>query len=336
MEQKYHHFTLKDRIVIASLQAQGRSVRQIATALDRAPSSISRELKRNLAAQSYKPVFANQQSKARRWTGSKLERNDALREGVLTGLIYGLSPEQIAGRMALEKRPLQVSHETIYRFIYAQIARHKDYSWRLYLPQAKSKRGFRKRQSGAFGCTIKSRVSIAKRPLFIEARKQPGHWEADLLLFSDKKSNVLVTQERASRFTHLAKQSDRTAQRVADNLGSWFSTMPQSLRRSLTQDNGVEFAHHYKLNASLALKTYFCDRHSPWQKGGIENMNGRLRRYLPLNLDFNSLSDKILKNIQDLINTTPRKCLGFKTPAELFNPQLLHFECESTFPRARE
>ena len=117
MEQKHHHFTLEDRIVIADLQTQGRSMRQIATALDRAPSSVSRELKRNLGAQFYKPVFANQQSKARRWTGSKLERNDALREVVLAGLTYGLSPEQIAGRMGLEKRSLQVSHETIYRFI---------------------------------------------------------------------------------------------------------------------------------------------------------------------------------------------------------------------------
>ena len=336
MEQKYNHFTLEDRIVIAGLQAQGRSIRKIAAALDRAPSSISRELKRNRAAQSYKPVFADQQGKARRWTGSKLERNDVLREVVLGALTYGLSPQQIAGRMALEKRPISISHETIYRFIYAQIKRHNDYSWRNFLPQAKSKRGHFKGPNFGFVGNIKSRVSIVKRPLYINARKQLGHWETDLLLFSNKKSNILVTQERASRFVRIVKQQDRTANRIATNLGLWFQTLPQHMRRTLTQDNGVEFAHHYKLNTSFSLKTFFCDPHSPWQKGGIENINGRLRRYLPINTDFQNLSDQALQNIEDKINNTPRKCLGFKTPAELFSKHVLHFKCESTFPPSRE
>ena len=108
------------------------------------------------------------------------------------------------------------------------------------------------------------------------------------------------------------------------------------MRRSLTQDNGVEFTQHYKLKADLSLKTYFCDRHSPWQKGGIENMNGRLRRYLPRGIDFKNLSPETLLAIQDRINNTPRKCLGFKTPAELFSKHVLHFKCESTFPPPRE
>ena len=335
MEQNYHHFRLEERIIIANLQAQGQSIRQIAAALDRAPSSISRELKRNRGAHSYNPAFADQQDKARRWTGSKLERNDALREAVLERLSCGLSPEQIAGRMALEKQSFRVSHETIYRFIHAQIKRHKDYSWRNFLPQAKSGRGWFKSATIGTGGSIKNRVSIAKRPLYIKARKQIGHWEADLMLFSDKKSNILVTQERASRFVHIVKQPDRTANRISANLDLWFKTMPQELRRTLTQDNGVEFAHHHKLNTSFALKTYFCDPHSPWQKGGIENLNGRLRRYLPLNTDFPNLSDQALREIEDRINNTPRKCLGFKTPAELFSKNVLHSKCESTSPLSR-
>ena len=330
MEQKYSHFTLEDRIVIANLQAQGRSIRQIAAALDRAPSSISRELKRNRAAQSYKPVFADQQGKARRWTGSKLERNDKLREVVLQALCNGLSPEQVAGRLALERSVLQISHETIYRFIYAQIDRHQNFAWRHFLTKAKFKRGWRRHKTPAGIDNIKDRISIANRPLYINARRQPGHWEADLIVFTDKKSNILVMQERTSRFIHLAKQQDRTAARIAANLATWFKTMPAKLRRTLTQDNGVEFAHHYKLNSDLSLKTYFCDPHSPWQKGGIENINGRLRRYLPLNTDFQNLSDHQLQNIEDKITNTPRKCLGFKTPAELFNKHVLHFKCEST------
>ena len=336
MAQEYSHFTLEDRIVIAGLQAQGRSIRQIAADLDRAPSSVSRELRRNAAAQGYKPAYADQLGRARRWTGSKLERNDALRELVLGGLTYGLSPEQIAGRMALEKRPLLVSHETIYRFIYAQMARHNDYSWRNFLPQAKSKRGHFKRSTIGTVEHIKNRISIAERPLYINARKQAGHWETDLILFSDKKSNILVTQERSSRFVHIVKQSDRTATSIATNLDIWFKTLPRELRRTLTQDNGVEFAHHYKLNTSFALKTFFCDPHSPWQKGGIENINGRLRRYLPLNTDFQNLSEYDLQNIEDRLNNTPRKCLGYKTPNELFQKHVLRFKCESTFPPARE
>ena len=336
MGKSYKHFTDEERSELARLQAQGCSKRQIAAALDRAPSSVSRELRRNQGAKSYNPIQAKQRARSRRWTGSKLERDGALRTRVLGHLACGLSPEQITGRLLLEGSPFRISHETIYRFIYAQIARHKDYSWRHYLPHAKFKRGLRKGRTGGAGFTIKNRVSIAQRPRFIEARKQVGHWEADLLLFSNKKSNVLVTQERASRFIHLARQSDRTAGRVAENLSTWFKTMPPALRRSLTQDNGVEFAHHHKLGEALALKTYFCDRHSPWQKGGIENMNGRLRRYLPLDIDFKNLSPHTLQAIQDRINNTPRKCLGFKTPAELFTKHVLHFKCESTFPPARE
>ena len=156
------------------------------------------------------------------------------------------------------------------------------------------------------------------------------------MLFSDKKSNILVTQERASRFVHIVKQSDRTANSIATNLDLWFKTLPKLLRRTLTQDNGVEFAHHHKLNSSFSLKTYFCDPHSPWQKGGIENINGRLRRHLPLNTDFQSLSSKALQDIEDTINNTPRKCLGYRTPAELFSKHVLHFKCESTFPLSWE
>ena len=335
MEQKYRHFTLEDRIEIANLQAHGRSIRQIAAALDRAPSSISRELRRNRAAQVYKPVFADQQGRARRWTGSKLERDEGLRTFVLQALSAGLSPEQVVGRMILEKYPARLSHETIYRFIYAQMARYTDYAWRNYLPQAKSKRGRFKPPTLGTVQHIKDRVSIAKRPRHINTRKQPGHWEVDLMLFSGKKSNILVTQERASRFVHIVKQADRTANSIATNLDLWFKTMPKPMRRTLTQDNGVEFAHHYKLNATFSLKTFFCDPHSPWQKGGIENINGRLRRHLPLNTDFQNLSPQVLQIIEDQINNTPRKCLGYKTPAEIFSKHLLHFKCESTSPRSR-
>ena len=120
-----------------------------------------------------------------------------------------------------------------------------------------------------------------------------------------------------------------------DRIKRWFQALPPQLRRSLTQDNGPEFFQHHQLNP-LGVKTYFCHPHSPWQKGGIENTNGRLRRYIPRGTDPDSFSDKDLNELASRLNHTPRKCLGFKTPAEAFSNQLLHFKCESTFPRSRE
>lgn len=263
-------------------------------------------------------------------------RQPALYERVMTKLVMGWSPEQIAGRLAREHSALKISHESIYRFIYAEIARTNDYSWRRLLPRGKSKRGRRRRRHGPVE-HIKDRVSIDKRPVFVNRRRQAGHWEADLLMLSDKKHNLLVAQERTSRFTFLAKQDGKAAQPTVDRLKAWLAPLPFSLRRSLTQDNGPEFFLHHQL-APLGLKTFFCDPRSPWQKGGVENMNGRIRRFIPLKTKPDSFSDNDLQALADRLNSTPRKCLGFKTPAEVFSKLLhpLHFKCESTFPLSRE
>ena len=150
------------------------------------------------------------------------------------------------------------------------------------------------------------------------------------MMFGNKKDNLLVAQERHSRFIFIAKQPDKKALRVAARLKSWFYPLPSSLRQTLTQDNGVEFARHYLLNKTLNIKTYFCDPHSPWQKGGIENANGRLRRFIPKTTKPDKLSHRDVQNIAAKCNNTPRKCLDFQTPAEVFSKQLLHFKCEST------
>lgn len=337
MAQDYTHLALDDRCSIASLHQAGNSIRQIAAALDRSPSTVSRELKRNHATSlGYSPSYADQQARARRWTGSKLQRDDALRNLVLNSLAAGWSPEQVAGRLQRQKADTTISHETIYRFIYDQIRRTKDYSWRRYLPRAKFKRGFRGRPGGSSVQNIKDRVPISKRPLYISARRQPGHWEADYLLFSRYGDAVLVAQERSTRFLLLAKPASRKADPTAKQLIAWLAPLPRQLRRSLTQDNGTEFANHHKLRDRLAISTYFCNPHSPWQKGGIENANARLRRFLPRSADLRQCSVNQIKAIAFSYNHTPRKCLGFATPAELFSKALLHFERESTFPLARE
>ena len=150
MGEHYEHLALEERCHIAQLRAEGRSVRQIAAAVDRPPSTISRELTRNSGAQlGYKPAYAQEQARARRWTGSRLERDDALRTVVLGCLARGWSPEQVAGRLAQERAERVLSHESIYRFIYAQIRRTNDGSWRRFLPRAKFKRGWRGRKGGS-------------------------------------------------------------------------------------------------------------------------------------------------------------------------------------------
>lgn len=331
MGQKYKQFSLEERYDLARLLADGQSIRQIAAALDRAASSVSREVRRNSGAKvGYKPDYANEQNWARRWRGSRLVRQPALYELVMAKLVMGWSPEQISGRLALEHSAISISHESIYRFIQAQIDRTQDYSWRHLLPRGKGKRGWGRRSHRPMD-HIKDRVSIDKRPLFIDRRRQPGHWEADLMMLSDKKHNLLVAQERSSRYTFIAKQDTKFAQPTVDRIKGWLEPLPSALRRSLTQDNGPEFFLHHQLNP-LGIKTYFCDPHSPWQKGGVENMNGRIRRFIPLKTAPDSFSDDNLQELADMLNATPRKCLGFKTPAEVFSKffQPLHFECEST------
>ena len=329
MGKQYEHFTLEERCTIARLQQAGQSIRQIAAALDRSPSSISRELKRNHGRQvGYKPAYAEQQAAARRWKGSRLERDAELRDLVLGGLRRGWSPEQVAGWLERRKVPTTVSYETIYRFIYAQIRRTNDGAWRNYLPRAKYKRGRRAKRSSP-ASFIKDRMPIALRPQAVQQRRTYGHWEADLMLFAAPGQVILVAHERKSRLLLLAKQPSKAALPAADQLIAWFQALDRRLRKTITFDNGTEFAQHHILADELGIRTFFCDPHSPWQKGAIENAIGRLRRPLPRCTNLKAIDDQLLDACLAAYNNTPRKCLGFRSPAEVFL-KLLHFKCEST------
>lgn len=335
MGRRYVQLCLEDRCTIARLQAEGWSIRQIAAAVDRAPSTIARELKRNRGREvGYKPGYAQDRARARRWVGCRLDREPELRGAVLERLAQGWSPEQVAGRLARDAGRRLISYESIYRFIYAQIARTKDYGWRHYLPRAKSKRGFRGRRGGSTARLIEGRVSVAERPSAAADRSRAGHWEADTILFARYGQAALAILERRTRIMLATRPRDRTAERVARHLIRLFTPMPPQLRQTITFDNGSEFAGHGRLH-KLAMGTYFCDPYSPWQKGSVENAIGRLRRFLPRKTDLASLPDKQFKALVSAYNNTPRKCLDFRTPAEAFC-EVLQFECESTFPLARE
>jgi transposase, IS30 family len=324
MGRCYGQLSLEERVEIYRLHADGRSQNKIASALGRAPSTISRELQRNgqrskVWPGGYEPVRAQQLAeRRRRWDGRfKLARQADLRNHVGKSLAMGHSPEQIAGRLALEHGRVIISHESIYRFIYHRTAQ-KDY-WHRLLPCHKLKRGRRRRPGGSPASFIKHRRSISERPAEIEGRAVPGHWEADFMLFARYGQGLLLLHERNTRFS-IAKQTvDRKAVLTARAIARQLRKLPQAMRKTISFDNGTEFAEHHRLHRSLGVQTFFCDPHSPWQKGGVENTIGRLRRSLPRKTDLRSISAAVLNKLVQRLNNTPRKCLDFKTPAEAFS-----------------
>ena len=330
MEQKYAQLTIEERCEIARLRASGVSIRQIAAALDRSPSTIAREMKRNATQKGqYQPRYADQQSRARRWTGSKLDRNSQLRASVLSRLAQGWSPEQVAGRLARDTGAPVISHETIYRFIYAQIDRTKDYAWRNYLPRGKFKRGRRGRKGGSPASFIAFRRPVSERPEQADDRQTPGHWEADLMLFKNYGQAILTLHERHSRLLIAVRPPNKSATPIAKAMHKILAPLPEPWRQTVTFDNGTEFARHHQLH-KINIQTFFCDTYSPWQKGGVENAIGRMRRTLPRKTDLATLSKDRFINLIQAYNNTPRKCLGFQSPAERFWSGVLHFKCEST------
>jgi IS30 family transposase len=334
MGRGYRQFSIEERCELARLRGQGSSLRQIAATLDRAPSSVARELKRNGGGTGYQPGYAEQQAKARRWRGSRLERDGELRASVLARLRQGWSPEQIAGRSRRDGGG-GIGTESIYRFIYAQIARHNDYRWRHYLPRAKARRGWRGSRGGSPALHMTARVPLDQRPAAAADRTSPGHWEADLMAFARYGQNILMLHERMSRALIATRLASKQAAPVARAIANALAPLPPRLRQTLTFDNGTEFARHYEL-AAQGIDTFFCDPHAPWQKGGIENAIGRMRRFLPRKTDLAALDNDRFIQLLALYNATPRKCLDWMTPAEAFSHLLLHFKRESTFPLARE
>lgn len=323
MGTHYDQLNASERDVIGRLHAAGRAHREIARTLARSASTISREIRRNGRPTKrwpggYQPRRAQTLSERRRRRGRahKLARQPDLRDLVRNRLAMGWSPEQIAGRLAHEHGDTVISHESIYRYIYHRSAQ-KDY-WHRLLPRAKHRRGRLGRRGGSPVELIKARVPIAERPPEANQRRQPGHWEADLMLFARHGQAILVAHERSSRFTLITRQPNKAAKPVLKSLLAILKPLPQSLRRSITFDNGTEFALHHKLHPKLKMRTFFCDPHAPWQKGGIENAIGRLRRPLPRKADLATIPQSQLDKLAKAYNHTPRRCLGFLTPAEVF------------------
>jgi IS30 family transposase len=297
----------------------GLGVGEIARRLGRHRGTIHREMGRNRCVDGYRPDSAARRAWARKLRGSRIMRSTRLREHVEDRLAMGWSPEQIAGRMELEEVEHRVSAESIYRHAYSPAGRQAGLPRQL--AQRKAKRG-RRRRNGRREPAIPNRVSIHQRPTKAHLRSQFGHWEGDLVHFRRQRDILLTLQERKTRLTLarrlLSKDAELTASAIAAELGG----LPAKARRTITHDNGGEFARHATVTAATGVRAFFCDPHSPWQRGGIENANGLLRRDLPRKTRLDGYTDDDIDDIVWNLNSTPRKCLGYKTPIEAFAANL--------------
>ena len=296
------------------------SIGAIARAIRRPKSTISRELSRNrLPSGRYSPLHAAGAYQLRRRREALIEKDRALRSFVLDRLAEGWTPEQIAGwlKAGNERRLRAVGCETIYAFIY-RAAQKAEQLWRYLTRRHKRRRPRRSRPSRD---TIKDRVSIHERPENIDARTEAGHWEGDLIIYKRTRP-VLVLHERKSRVTLAARLVGKTAAETISVMLAVFARIEPTLRKSITFDNDTPFAQHARLKTMCAMTTWFCDAYASWQKGGVENANGRLRRWLPRQIDIDKVSDEEIQDIILTANLTPRKCLGFKTPFQAILKEL--------------
>jgi IS30 family transposase len=316
--------TLSEREEISRGVVEERSIRSIAASLKRAPSTISREIRRNGGPEGYRASRADQAAwdRAVRPKLCKLARNRALAQLVASKLRLEWSPEQIAGWLKHtypDDEAHQVSHETIYRslFIQARGALKKEL-----MEHLRRTRGMRRSRHHTQKTSIHGRitdaVSISERPAAAEDRAVPGHWEGDLL-YGSKNSQIATLVERQSRYVMLAKVASKDTQTVVDALIKHSQKLPNELYQSLTWDRGKEMAGHRRFTLATDIKVYFCDPQSPWQRGSNENTNGLLRQYLPKGIDLSTYSQPQLNAIARRLNERPRKTLNYETPAERFH-----------------
>jgi IS30 family transposase len=313
--------TLAEREEISRGIAAGRSLRSIALRLERAPSTVSRELKRNGGRTDYRASRADEAAwdRAHRPKICKLASNRALARLVAGRLKLQWSPEEIAGwlrRTYPHDENRQVSHETIYKtlFIQARGALKKELMAHLRQTRAmRQPRGHtqKKRQ-------IKQAVSIRERPAEAEDRAVPGHWEGDLLLGGNN-SQIATLVERRTRYCMLVRVKSKDTETVINALIKQAHKLPRELYKSLTWDRGKEMADHKRFSLATDVKVYFCDPQSPWQRGSNEQINGLLRQYFPKRMDLSNVHQNHLNAIARRLNERPRKTLRYYSPAEKFN-----------------
>ena len=316
--------SLAEREEISRALVAGESIRSTAGRLGRAPSTISREIRRNGGVQAYRASQAEDAAweRGRRPKRCKLRENRTLARLVAEKLRMLWSPEQIAGWLKHTypcDESLHVSHETIYRslFIQARGALKKELLEHLRRTRAMRRSRHHTLKTQGLGQIVDA-VSISERPASVDDRAVPGHWEGDLV-FGSHNSQIATLVERQTRYVMLVKLDGKDSQTVVNALIKHSHKLPQELYKSLTWDRGTEMHAHKKFTLATDIQVYFCDPQSPWQRGSNENTNGLLRQYMPKGMDLSSLSQPQLNAIARQLNERPRKTLGFHTPAEMFS-----------------
>ena len=316
--------TLAEREEVSRGVMAGHSIRSLATKLGRAPSTISREIRRNGGQGCYRASQADQAAwdRARRPKICKLVENRTLAHIVADKLQLLWSPEQIAGwlkHIYPDDTSSQVSHETIYRslFIQARGALKKELLAHLRRTRVMRRSRHHTQKTDNHGRIIDT-ASISERPATVEDRAVPGHWEGDLLCGS-KSSQIATLVERQSRYVMLVKLTAKDTETVTNALIKNARKLPQELYKSLTWDRGKEMAAHKRFTLATDIKVYFCDPHHPWQRGTNENTNGLLRQYFPKGIDLSAYSQAKLNAVARKLNERPRKTLNYETPAERFH-----------------
>lgn len=314
-----------EREEIAALTHAGAGVREVARRLGRDPGTISRELARGATSRGYRASVAQAKADKARAAprAAKLATNLRLRGEVQARLERRDSPEQIAGRLKTDfpdEPEMWVAAETIYQSLYVQARGGLKRELTAFLRTGRSMRKPRRREGERRG-RIPGMVLISERPAEIEDRAVPGHWEGDLILGSTESGSAVGTLvERTTGFVMLLHlPEDHGALAVQEALVAKMATLPDQLRLSLTWDQGSEMANHARIAEATGLDIYFCDPHSPWQRGSNENTNGLLRQYLPKGTDLSFYGPGLLDNIAAELNSRPRKRHGFQTPAEVLS-----------------
>jgi transposase, IS30 family len=315
-----HHLTVEEREVIAQMRSGNRSQADIARRLDRAESTISRELRRNRSSNGYWPVAAQKKADARqhRPHRAKLGEPD-VRRYVQQRLRQCWSPDEIAGRSRLDfprDRSRQVSHQTIYTWIESQRLAGKN--WRRYLRSSGWKRPERRNRGRIPACT-----SIERRPAIVDRRGRYGDWEGDTVVGANRRGGAVTLVERKSRYLLLGRVVNLKAATVRQSAVELYRATPPALRKTLTLDNGKEFAEHQQLEAEALLKVFFAKPYCAWQRGTDENTNRLVRQFFPKGTDLATIPEHRFTKVQQLLNDRPRKCLGYQTPSEVLGPRLL-------------
>jgi IS30 family transposase len=322
IKRTYYQLSSEERDQIAYLRAQGKSVTDIAESIRRNKGTVSRELNRNRS-----PIYnvylankAHERAVKRKHESVQRQRirNPLIRGYIMKKLRLKWSPETIAGRLSRDYPALPISHEAIYQFIYDRSTRTKQ-SLVPCLARAHKRRRLRTHSHRHKTLHIPHRVSIKERPVEVQTRIQPGHWEADTLISRRSRAALGVILERTSRHLHLVKLPAKTSRSFRGALTRKLSSYPQPLRRSITYDNGCENVEHEYTNKVLGTQSYFCEPFHSWEKASIENAIGLIRRFFPKKTDFALVSKEQVKRVEILLNTRPRKCLNYRTPNEILN-----------------